>query len=339
MLKLKSAALAVGALLAVEGVAAASYLGTLGGQVPQTKAAPVQASAGGSWQPPGGLKQMLLWPGTPPDIAAGPLPAETTKTGTNPKRFAGLPVTGVYDVTVPTMTVFPAKGKPTGAAMLVFPGGGFMQLAIDLEGTEACDWMTAKGIVCVLVKYRVPNSDHHYDEKCDCGVTPPHLTALQDAQRAIRLVRSRATSLGIDPKRIGVIGFSAGGYLVAQTSNILAPAYKPVDAIDAVSSRPDFAIALYPGHLCRNDGKLDPGLTVTGQAPPTMLIQAWDDPTDPVCNSIVYARALAAADVPTELHLFAQGGHAFGFRPTGHPVSNWPALAEVWLGEMGLSKR
>ncbi|MFM5892872.1 MAG: alpha/beta hydrolase [Novosphingobium sp.] len=282
---------------------------------------------------------MPLWPETPPDTPTGSLPTETTKTGTNPKRFAGLPVTGIYDVTVPTMTVFPAKGNPTGAAMLVFPGGGFMQLAIDLEGTEACDWMTAKGIACILVKYRVPNSNHHYDEKCDCGVTPPHLTALQDAQRAIRLTRSRAASLGIDPKRIGVIGFSAGGYLVAQTSNVFAPAYKPVDAIDQVSSRPDFGIALYPGHLCRNDGKLDPGLTVTAQTPPQMLVQAWDDPTDPVCNSIVYARALATAGVPTELHLFAKGGHAFGFRPTGMPVSNWPALAEDWLRGLGMIAR
>ncbi|MFM5916433.1 MAG: alpha/beta hydrolase [Novosphingobium sp.] len=296
-------------------------------------------SAGGAWVAPNGLIQIPLWPGTPPDTPSGPLPKETTQTGTNPKRFAGLPVTGVYDVTLPTMTVFPAKGKPTGAAMLVFPGGGFMQLAIDLEGTEACDWMTAKGIACVLVKYRVPNSNHHYDEKCDCGVTPPHLTALQDAQRAIRLVRSQASSLKIDPQRIGVIGFSAGGYLVAQTSNIFAPAYKPVDAIDRISSRPNFGIALYPGHLCRNNGKLDPGLNVSEQTPPQMLIQAWDDPTDPVCNSIVYARALASFEVPTELHLFAKGGHAFGFRPTGLPVSRWPALAEDWLRGLDMISR
>lgn len=288
------------------------------------------------WQPPAGVRQLPIWPGAAPNMADVKLPPEHSETGINPRRFAGLPVTGIYDVTTPTMTIFPARGPGNGAAMLVFPGGGFQQLAIDLEGTEACDWMTARGIVCVLVKYRVPNSNHHYDAGCDCGVTPTHLLALQDAQRAIRLVRSRAQSLRIDPQKIGVVGFSAGGYLVAQTSNIVEPAYTPVDAIDRVSSRPDFAVALYPGHLCREGGVLDPGIHVTRQTPPTFLVQAWDDPTDPVCNSIVYARALDASGVPTEVHLFAKGGHAFGLRRTGHPVDAWPSLLENWLKEIAI---
>ncbi|MEO7826236.1 MAG: alpha/beta hydrolase [Allosphingosinicella sp.] len=258
-------------------------------------------------------------------------PAEHSETGTNPSRFAGLPVTGIYDVSTPTMTVFPARGPARRAAMLVFPGGGFKQLAIDLEGTEACDWLTARGIVCVLVKYRVPDSNHHYDPACDCAVTPKRLLALQDAQRAVKLVRARAESLRIDPHRIGVLGFSAGGYLVAQTSNIVEPAYTPKDAVDRVSSRPDFAVALYPGHLCRKGGVLDPGIHISRQTPPTFLLQAWDDPTDEICNSIVYARALDAAGVPTEVHLFAKGGHAFGLRRTGHPVDIWPSLLENWL--------
>jgi acetyl esterase/lipase len=290
----------------------------------------------GIWQPPAGLKQLAIWPGAAPDMADVKLPPEHSETGINPRRFAGLPVTGIYDVSTPTMTVFPARSPANGAAMLVFPGGGFQQLAIDLEGSEACDWLTARGIVCVLVKYRVPNSNHHYDPECDCGVTPEHLLALQDAQRAIRLVRSRARSLRVDAGKIGVIGFSAGGYLVAQTSNIFEPAYRPVDAIDQVSSRPDFAVALYPGHLCRQGGALDPGIHVTGRTPPTFLLQAWDDPTDPICNSLVYARALDEADVPTEVHLFAKGGHAFGLRPTGHPVDGWPTLLENWLKEIAI---
>ena len=297
--------------------------------------APVAAPAsGGAWQAPAGLAQVPLWPGTPPDSA--PSRPETTKTSTNPQRFEGRPVTAINDVSIPTMTVFPARRPGKGAAVLVFPGGGFQILAIDLEGSEACDWLTARGVTCALVKYRVPNSNHHYDAACDCGVTPPHLTALQDAQRAVRLVRARAGTLHIDPAKIGVIGFSAGGYLVAQTSNIVAPTYRPVDEIDRIDSRPNFAMALYPGHLCRAGGALDPGIHVTRRTPPTFLVQAWDDPTDEICNSTVYARALDQAGVPTEVHLFASGGHAFALRRTGHPVDVWPSLAERWLTSIGM---
>lgn len=264
------------------------------------------------------------------------LPPEHRETGTNPNRFGGLPVTGVYNVSMPTMTVFPAKGRNTGAAMLVFPGGGFQQLAIDLEGTEACDWMTAKGITCVLVKYRVPKTDMYGDGDCGCQVTPKILRALQDAQRAIRTVRADSKQLGIDPNKIGVIGFSAGGYLVAQTSNIFTPAYKPLDAIDMVSSRPDFAIAAYPGHLCLGGARLNPTIHVTKQTPPTFIVQDWDDRTDPVCDSTMYARALDAAGVSAEVHLFAKGDHAFAFRHIGRPVEMWPSLAEHWLREIAI---
>ncbi|HEY0313955.1 MAG TPA: alpha/beta hydrolase [Allosphingosinicella sp.] len=299
-----------------------------------------QATADGAtigvWKPPPGLTQVPLWPAGAPDMEDVKRAAEYSRTGTNPKRFAGLPVTGVYNVMAPTMTVFPAKAPGKRAAMLVFPGGGFQQLAIDLEGSEACHWLTARRIVCVLIKYRVPGTNHHYDEACDCAVTPKRLLALQDAQRAVRLVRAQAASLHVDPDRIGVLGFSAGGYLVAQTSNILAPAYTPADAVDRISSRPDFAVALYPGHLCRTGRILDPTIQVTKKTPPTFLLQAWDDPTDEICNSVVYARALEAAGVPAEIHLFAKGGHAFGLRPSGHSVDIWPSLLENWLKETGI---
>ena len=291
---------------------------------------------GGRWQPASGLRQEPLWPGTPPDAPTSPGPRETTRTATNPARFAGLPVTGVFDVSIPTMTIYPARAPGRGAAVLVFPGGGFQQLAIDLEGTEVCDWLIARGVTCVLVKYRVPGSNHFYDAACNCHRTPAHLTALQDAQRAIRLVRARARSLNIAPDKIGVIGFSAGGYLVAQTSNIIAPAYRPVDAIDAIGSRPDFALLLYPGHLCRAAGALDPDIHVTHATPPTFVVQAWDDPTDEICNSTMYARALDQAGVSTEVHLFASGGHAFGLRPANGVVDVWPSLAERWLRSIGI---
>ena len=286
------------------------------------------------WHPPAELRQELIWPQGAPAMANWRRPPEHAETGLNPQRFAGRPVTGVYDVTVPTMTIFPPRGRKTRAAEIVLPGGGFKQLAIDLEGTEACDWLTARGITCVLLKYRVPDTGHHYDPACDCGVTPVVPRALQDAQRATRLIRARAASLGIDPDRIGAVGFSASGYLVAQLSN-MAPVYRPVDAADRLSSRPDFAVALYPGHLCR-DGRFAPGLRVTKAAPPTFLLHARDDPTDPVCNTTMYAHALTAAGVPTEVHLFARGGHAFALRPTGQPIDGWPALVEHWIRKIGM---
>jgi len=234
------------------------------------------------------------------------------------------------------MTVFPPRVKNTGASMVVFPGGGFKLLAMDLEGTEICDWMTAKGITCVLLKYRVPKSDHYWDKDCHCHITPKVPRALQDAQRTIRLVRAGAKALNLDPNKIGVIGFSAGGYLVAQTSNIFEPTYTLVDDADKLSSRPDFAVALYPGHLCRSGATLDPGIHVTKQTPPTFLLQAWDDPVDDICNSTVYARALDDAGVQAEVHLFAKGRHAFGLRHTEHPVAMWPSLVENWLKEVGI---
>jgi acetyl esterase/lipase len=288
---------------------------------------PAQAE---TWQPASGQVQVPIWPGAVPDATAAPK-AESV----GPEDGHGGWIRA-SDVSQPTMTVYAPKSRNTGAAVVVFPGGGFKVLAMDLEGTEICDWLTSRGITCVLLKYRVPNGNHHWDEKCQCSITPKVPRALQDAQRTIKLVRSRAKELNLDPNKIGVIGFSAGGYLVAQTSNIFTLTYKPVDAVDKLSSRPDFAVALYPGHLCRAGGKFDPGIRVTGKTPPTFLLQAWDDPVDPICNSTLYAGALDRAGVPAEVHLFAKGGHAFGLRDKEHPVSSWPSLVESWLKEIGI---
>jgi len=291
------------------------------------------AAAPAGWQAPAGSIQMPLWPGAVPDGLVAHAP-ETVEI--DPKSVAGLPATMVHDVAVPTLTLFPPKGRNTGAAMMVFPGGGFQLLAIDLEGTEICDWITARGMTCAVLKYRVPNTDTHGDPATGKQVAPKILRALQDAQRAIRLVRARAAGLGVDPHRIGVIGFSAGGYLVAQTSTNPSPAYRPVDAVDRISSRPDFAIAAYPGHLCRDGNGFDPTIHVTKDTPPTFIVQNYDDRTDDICNSTLYAHRLALAGVPAEVHLFAKGGHAFALRPVGHPVEIWPTLAEKWLKEMGI---
>jgi acetyl esterase/lipase len=278
----------------------------------------------GTWTPTAGLTQVPIWPGRAPDMTGAPETAETISNHD-----------GVTNVTIPTITIFPPKGENTGVSILVFPGGGFRVLAMSIEGTEICDWITARGVTCVLLKYRVPKSDHYWDKDCNCHITPPVAWALQDAQRAIRIVRAKSNELHVDPNKIGVIGFSAGGYLVAQTSNIFESAYKRVDSADDLSSRPDFAIALYPGHLCSRSGDVfDPSFQVTKQTPPTFLLQAWDDPVDNICNSTVYARALSAAGVSAEVHLFAKGGHAFGLRPNPHPVSSWPILVENWLREI-----
>jgi acetyl esterase/lipase len=290
----------------------------------------------GVWQAPAGLTQVPIWPHEAPDMVGVAQKPERVLVAETPEALATTTSEAVFDVSVPTMTIYPPKSRNTGAAVIVFPGGGFKAVVITLEGAEICDWLTARGVTCIISKYRVPKSNHHHDSDCDCAVTPPVLLALQDAQRTIRLVRSRARELHIDPDRIGVMGFSAGGYLVAQVSNIFEPAYAPVDAIDRISSRPDFAVAIYPGHLCRAGRKLDPAIHVTGRTPPTFLLQAWDDPVDPICNSSVYIQALEAAGVRSEIHLFASGGHAFALRDKDRPVAIWPSLVENWLNDIGV---
>lgn len=238
------------------------------------------------------------------------------------------------------MTIYPPKGRNTGAAVVVFPGGGYRVLAIDLEGTEVCDWLTSIGVTCVLLKYRVPGSGPHWDPVRNVRVIPKVHTALQDAQRTVGLIRHQAAERGIDPNKIGVLGFSAGGHLVAAISTHHQRIYAPVDKADDESCRPDFAVSLYPGHMSVNYradlSKLNPTIQVTSQTPPTFLLHAQDDPVDPVEFSLLYYAALKRADVPVEMHLFAQGGHAFGLRPTLLPITKWPAMVETWLGTIGM---
>ena len=278
---------------------------------------------------------MPIWPGSAPDGTFRHQPPESVESY-NDAGVAGGKSEAVLNIAVPTMTIMPAKARNTRTAVIVFPGGGFQKVFIGVEGTEICQWLTGKGVMCIVSKYRVPGGDDFWDDTLQRDITPTIPRALQDAQRTIRLVRSQANELGIDPHRIGVLGMSAGGYLVAQTSNILAAAYSPVDAADKVSSRPDFAIALYPGHICRRNGSFDPTLPVTKSAPPTFIAQAWNDEIDPVCNSLMYATALDKVGVSTEMHLFAKGGHAFALRHNDEPVGKWPTLVELWLKQIGM---
>jgi acetyl esterase/lipase len=237
------------------------------------------------------------------------------------------------------MTVYSPTGKNTGAAMVVFPGGGYEILAIDLEGTEVCDWLTSKGITCVLLKYRVPHSGPQWNEACKCQKNPKAPLALEDAQRTVGLVRLHAAEWHIDPHKVGVLGFSAGGHLSAAISTHFEKRlYPPVDAADKESCRPDFAVALYPGHLWIDEDKfeLNPDVPVSKKTPPTFLLQAENDNVDNVNESLVYYIGLKNAGVPVEMHLYAEGGHAFGLRRTKFPITDWPRLVERWLGTIGM---
>ncbi len=283
------------------------------------------------WQPSPGHTQVPIWPGAVPDAKAFAAPENDTATDTK-ELVAGRPWVYVGKVSRPTMTVYSPTGKNTGAAVVVFPGGGYQILAIDLEGTEVCDWLTSKGITCVLLKYRVPGEGLYPKS----GPYPDSPMALEDAQRALGLVRFHAAEWQIDPHKIGVLGFSAGGHLVAAMStHFKQRLYPAVDVADKESCRPDFAVAIYPGHLslAENSIALNPDIRthITRQTPPTFLLQNEDDPVDRVEHSLSYYAALKNAGVPVEMHLYAQGGHAFGLRRTKLPVTGWPQLVETWL--------
>ena len=260
--------------------------------------------------------------------------------GTAPNPVGGKPWTYIANVSRPTLTVYPPNGTNTGVAMIVFPGGGYRVLAIDLEGTEICDWLNSIGVTCVLLKYRVPKTGPSWDPDCRCMINPKPSLALEDAQRTVGLVRAHAAEWHIDPHKVGVIGFSAGGHLSAAISNEYRKRlYAPVDAADRESCRPDFAVAVYPGHLWMPRGgqyAFNPDLHVTRETPPTFLVQAETDTIDNVNQSLVYYVALKDAGVPTEMHLYADGGHAFGLRRTKDPITEWPDLVEKWLRTIGM---
>jgi acetyl esterase/lipase len=293
-----------------------------------------------AWQPSPGHTQLPIWPGAAPDAQPIPGPEDMTTTVTA-SLVAGRPWIMVTNVSRPTMTVYSPMGKNTGAAVVVFPGGGYKELAIDLEGTEVCDWLRAKGITCVLLKYRVPFSGQYWDERSMREVDPKAPMALEDAQRTVGLVRFHAAEWHIDAHKIGVLGFSAGGHMVAAMSTHFAQRlYPAVDAADKESCRPDFAVAIYPGHLslAENSFGLNPDIEnhITRQTPPTFLLQDEDDHVDRVEDSLSYYAALKKIGVPVEMHLYAEGGHAFGLRRTKFPVTGWPRLVETWLGTIGM---
>jgi acetyl esterase/lipase len=275
-----------------------------------------------AWPPASGHVTLALWPhgaqGATP--TTGP---EGNTTTAKDRLVAGKPVIRIGNVSEPTLTLYQPKGESSGAAIVVFPGGGYRILAIDLEGTEVCDWLNSAGITCVLLKYRVP----------DTGPYPKSAAALQDAQRALGIVRAHAAEWRIDPHRTGVLGFSAGGHLAAALSTHFEKRlYDPIDDSDKLSCRPDFAVVIYPGYLALAEQNFapNPDIHATEKTPPAFIVQAEDDPVH-VENAVTYFMALKNAKVPAEMHIYAEGGHGYGLRPTSLPVTTWPHAAEIWL--------
>ena len=292
----------------------------------------------GVWQPTAGGTQLPLWP---EDVALA-----KPDSGDHPEATGnGSPLVGgrkwhwASYVTRPTMTIYRPKGRNTRATLLVLPGGGFHAVATDLEGTEICDWATRQGMTCVMLKYRTPQVWPKVDGKQQ---RPKVLLGLEDAQRAMGLLRERAATYGIDPHRIGVIGFSAGAYLVANMSNTEERTYPPADAADRQSPRPDFAILAYTARMLddskgRNSLELKPWVTISAKAPPTLIIHAMNDPVDNIREPMAYALALNDAGVPVDMRFYAKGGHAFGLRPTADPITTeWPGQVTQWLRSLGM---
>jgi acetyl esterase/lipase len=283
-----------------------------------------------------------LWPNGAPGMPAKP-PAEVTTERSSDPAFNDRAVVGV---STPRMAIF-RPARPNGASLLVFPGGGYVRMAIDKEGYEIGRLLAARGVTVFVLFYRLPGE----------GWTNRADVPLQDAQRAMRLIRSRATKYGLDPERIGAMGFSAGGHLCADlAARFAAKTYDPVDAADTLSARPMIAAPIYPvvsmdpsvAHAGSRQALLgpdpspaliaahSPDRNITSASPPCFLCAAEDDATVPIENSLLLHAALRAAKVPVELHLFGAGGHGFGLRGiAGKPGAVWPELFVAWAKTRG----
>ena len=324
-------------LLAI-GIAGAAHgqASTAGSPPPQIAVPKVERE--GVWLPTPGGTQVPLWPANvalaKPDTGDHP-----EGTGNGSPLAAGSKWHWASYVTRPTMTIYRPKGPSTGATILVVPGGGFYAVATDLEGTEICDWVVQQGMTCAMLKYRTPQVWPKVEGKQQ---RPKILLGLEDAQRAMVVLRQRAATYGIDPHKIGVLGFSAGAYLVTDMSNTEERTYPLTDAADRQSARPDFAIVAYSARMLdnskgRNNLDLQPWVKISAKAPPTLIIHAMNDSVDDVRQPMAYALALNDAGVPVDLRFYAKGGHAFGLRPTADPITReWPGQVKQWLHNVGV---
>lgn len=266
-----------------------------------------------------------VWPGTAPG-EKGDIGDERLAP---PKDGSAKPVHRYHNVTVPTIDFYPAsKTQNTGAAVVVCPGGGYSILAWDLEGIEICEWLNSIGVNAVLLKYRVPRRKGR----------PKHEAPLQDVQRTFGIVRQNASEWGINPEKIGILGFSAGGHLSATAStNYQCRTYTRVDCADDNPCRPDFTILVYPAYLVDNETKtkLEPEIKVDSNTPPAFMAHAGNDRI-PAEGSIQYYLALRKAGVSAELHIHPLGGHGFGMRKSNFPVHKWPDRCAEWMKSTGI---
>jgi acetyl esterase/lipase len=276
-------------------------------------------------------KTVDLWPGIAPGDT-GDLPAEVDTTKPNEGLVAGRRVMRIGNVSKPSITVMKApEEKNTGATVVIFPGGAYRILAWDLEGTEVAEWLNNNGVNAVVVKYRVPGREGREN----------YAAALQDAQRALGLVRANAKEWGLDPDRIGTLGFSAGGHLAAAlASHTESRTYPKVDAADDLSCAPNFNFLIYPGYLALKDqgDVINPSVKISSTHPKTFIVMAQNDPVRPE-NALVYYNELTKAKVPSELHIYPTGGHGYGLRETKEVVTTWPARAIDWMKANGLLEK
>jgi acetyl esterase/lipase len=295
-------------------------------------AAPVAAEPGAAHKEAGVsevMKPIPLWQGVAPGDK-GDIGEERDTSPANEDRSSKSYVSRIGFVSQPTITVYkPPKEKDTGAAVVVCPGGGYSILAMNLEGSEVCEWLNSIGVTGILLKYRVPARKER----------ERYAAPLQDVQRAVGIARSRAKEWNIDPARTGVLGFSAGGNLAAALcANNATRTYPAVDDADKESCRPSFAILIYPAYLATDDlARLAPEVKVTPDNPPTFITMTQDDPVH-VEGALLYALALKQAKVPFELHVYPRGGHGYGLRPSENLVSEWPQRAAGWLETQGWLK-
>jgi acetyl esterase/lipase len=292
-----------------------------------------------AWSAAGNEKPRVvkLWPGKAPNetssigvekVLMSPKLTRKQVEITEPTRM-------VTNVTTPTLTIYrPALKKNTGTAMLICPGGGYWNLFWQLEGEEVAEWLNSLGVTGIILKYRVPR-------RPDEPKGEPARRPLQDAQRAVSIVRTNAREWGINPHRIGMVGFSAGGHLAIATATSFAKrTYKPIDAIDKVSCRPDFAILLYSGYLkAKGKDELAPGLHIPPKTPPVFLAHGGDDIISDPAHSVVMYLALRRAGIPAELHIYAGAAHDFGVRRSNQPCSTWTQSCARWLRHQGLLKQ
>lgn len=236
----------------------------------------------------------------------------------SPERTDAIRIT---NVSRPTLTLFPAPGRETAPAMIVCPGGGYSYVVIDKEGAEIAAWLNSKGISALVLKYRVPNNRGG---------------ALQDVQRALSLARAHAGEWKLDPKRLGIIGFSAGGHLAARASTGFGTrSYSPIDEADRQSCRPDFAVLVYPAYLADKQGALSTDLDLTADIPPTLIVHSEDD-ANFIPGSRAYHKALEDAKKPHEFLLYPTGGHGYGLR-SSLEARAWPDAAAAWFEKKGLT--